>query len=208
MEDFERCTTSSLFSNFLTKLLQIDQTMICRALAVTSTALSWSWRFGVLPTIFAIDAQREPESSGRNQNIEVIFHLPLLHPELAFMHLTKRRKARIAKFVAVASAALVLLTLVIKEIIKDELKELHDSLANAESQFRLENGQSTIQFQLLAAQEELENAKLPADKERGKKTEDYSTLIAKDTATPRQALAHMNADFESVSRLIDAFRLA
>jgi hypothetical protein len=106
---------------------------------------------------------------------------------------------------AVASGLLVLLTFVIKEIIKEELKELHDSLANAESQFRLENGQSTIQFQLLAAQEELENSKLLADKERGKKTEDYSPLIAKDTANARQALAHMNADFESVSRLIDAF---
>lgn len=121
------------------------------------------------------------------------------------MRLTKKRKPRLAKFLAIASAVILLLMFIIKEILKDQLKEVHDSVTVAESQFRLESGQSVIQLQLLTAQQELEDAKLLADKESGKKTADYSSLIAKDTATARQALAHMNTDFESVSRLIDAF---
>jgi hypothetical protein len=47
---------------------------------------------------------------------------------------------------AIASALILLLTFVFKEILKDNLKELHDSHAFAEAQFRNEGAQSTNDF--------------------------------------------------------------
>jgi hypothetical protein len=56
---------------------------------------------------------------------------------------TRGQKAKVAKGLAFASALTLLLTFVFREILKDNLKELHDSHAFAQAQFRNENDQST-----------------------------------------------------------------
>lgn len=120
------------------------------------------------------------------------------------MRRTKRQKAKIAKVVAIASAVILLLTFLFKEVVKENLKELHEALVRAESQFRTENGQSVISLQILDAQEQIENFKLQGDAGKKGANRDFSALIAQDTARAQEASAHLNSDFDSVSRLIDA----
>jgi hypothetical protein len=77
---------------------------------------------------------------------------------------TKKQKAKIAKLLAIISAILLFLTFVIKEVLKDSLKDLHDSVSQAESQFRIESGQSNFSFQTLIAQENSEILKIQEDR--------------------------------------------
>ncbi len=99
---------------------------------------------------------------------------------------------------------ILILTFIVKEIIKENLKDLHDSLAQAETRFRTENGQSTISAQILITQQQIENLKLQDETDHKKADRDFSALIAQDIGTAQQALAQLNSDFDSVSRLIDA----
>jgi hypothetical protein len=117
---------------------------------------------------------------------------------------TKKQRATIAKRIAVIGAIGLILTFTVKEIVKENLKDLHDSLAQAENRFRTENGQSMLSIQNLNIQEQLENLGLQADTMSGKTDSDYGVLIAQDTSIANQALAQLNSDFDSVSRLIDA----
>jgi len=112
-------------------------------------------------------------------------------------------RQKVSKRLAVASALLLLLIFVVKEILKDNLKELHDSIASAESQFRTEEGQSTISAQILVAQEQTELDRLKSSPDRNRPHRDFSSLIVEDTAQAKQAKSDLNADFDSVSRLID-----
>ena len=116
---------------------------------------------------------------------------------------TKKEKAKLAKRLAVASVLLIISSYIVKEILKENLKELHDSLASAESQFRAELDQSIISLQVLAVQQQIESLKL----ETGSKDphRDFSALITQDIPQARQAKAHLDASFDGVSRLIDKF---
>jgi hypothetical protein len=122
------------------------------------------------------------------------------------MRRTKKQKAKIARAFAIASAVILLFTFAVKEILKEHLKELHDSLASAESQFRIESGQLTISAQMLLAQQQAELSKIQEEKANGRldPNRDYSALIAQDIITAQQAVAQLNSEFDSVSRLIDA----
>jgi hypothetical protein len=115
----------------------------------------------------------------------------------------RTRKQRIARIIAVVSAILLFLTFVIKEVLKDSLKDLHDSVAQAESQFRIESGQSDFSVQMLLRQQQDEILKLQEDKRRNELGENLPALIAQDTASARLAWANVNANFDAVSRLID-----
>lgn len=96
---------------------------------------------------------------------------------------------------------------IVREILKDNLKDLHDSLAKAGSEFRNESGQSLISLQILASQEQAELLRLQEEKQAGKvkTTQDFAALIAQDTSRAQEILADVNIDFDSASRLIDAF---
>jgi hypothetical protein len=115
----------------------------------------------------------------------------------------RKQKAKIAKGLAIASALILLVTFIVKEILKDNIKELHDSLASAETQFRNESGQSTISMQILITQQQIENLRLEAEGARNDPNHDYSALIAQDTLAAQQAQTHLDVDFDSISRLID-----
>lgn len=117
--------------------------------------------------------------------------------------LNRKRKAKIAKRLAVASAVILLLTFVVKETLKENLKELHDSLVSAEGQFRNEQGQSTISLQILYTQGQIDNLNLEAKGGRNHPSHDYSAQIKQDVLRAQQARAQLDADFDSVSRLID-----
>lgn len=69
---------------------------------------------------------------------------------------TKKQKAKIAKRLAIASILILALTFVVREVLKEKLKEIHDSAANAEAQFRTESGQTVISLQILVGQEQAE----------------------------------------------------
>jgi hypothetical protein len=56
----------------------------------------------------------------------------------------KEKKAKAAKALAITSAVILILTFIIKEILKDNLKDFHDSVVQAESQFGTESGHSLI----------------------------------------------------------------
>jgi len=116
---------------------------------------------------------------------------------------TSKQKGKIAKRLAIATAVIALLIFVVKEILKENLKELHDSLASAETQFRNESGQTTISMQILLAQQQIQNLQLQAQAGRNDPQHDYSAMIAQDTITVQQIQANVNSDFDSTSRLID-----
>jgi uncharacterized phage infection (PIP) family protein YhgE len=116
---------------------------------------------------------------------------------------TKEEKAKIAKRVAVASVLLIISSYVVREILKENLKELHDSLASAESQFRSELDQSTISLQIMNVQQQIENSRLQTG---GKDLHrDFCSLITQDIPQARQARGHLDASLDGVSRLIDKF---
>jgi len=114
---------------------------------------------------------------------------------------TRKQKAKIARGLAIATAIILLLIFVVKEILKDNLQELHDSLVSAETQFRNESGQSAISMQILTVQMQIQNLKLEAEKGRTDPQHDYSALIAQDIIAAQQFQANLNADFDSASRL-------
>ena len=116
---------------------------------------------------------------------------------------TRKQKAKIARGLAIATAIILLLIFVVKEILKDNLQELHDSLVSAETQFRNESGQSAISMQILTVQQQIQNLKLQAEKGRTDPKHDYSALIAQDVLAVQQFQANLNADLDSASRLID-----
>ncbi len=117
---------------------------------------------------------------------------------------TKKQKTKIAKRFAIASVIIIALTFVVREMLKEKLKDIHDSAAKAEAQFRTESGQTVISLELLVSQEQAELQRLQDQKAAGKKIEDYTTLIAQATTQAQQALSDINVDFDSASRLIDA----
>jgi hypothetical protein len=116
----------------------------------------------------------------------------------------QKRKAKIAKRVAIVAGVLALLTFVMKEILRENLKELHDSVAHAEAQFRTEEGQSTIQIQIQLIQQQIELARAQADPQRGNPNRDFGPLIAQALPQSQMAIAQVNNDFDSASRLVDA----
>jgi hypothetical protein len=118
---------------------------------------------------------------------------------------TRKKKSKVAKRLAITSAMILLLTYAVKEVLKENLKELQGSLASAEAQYRTELDQSTISLQILAVQEQIENLKLESERGRKDPNRDFSGLIAQDTARAQQVRAHLDSSLDSVSRLIDKF---
>jgi hypothetical protein len=115
----------------------------------------------------------------------------------------RSRKAKTAKILSVASLLIMLLTYLAKEILRDNLKEFHDSLVSAEAQYRTESDQSAISQQIMNLQQQIELVKLGTG---GKDPHrDFSTLIAQDIPQSMQAKTNLDASFDSVSRLIDKF---
>jgi hypothetical protein len=109
----------------------------------------------------------------------------------------RRKNNRI--ILAVASAVVLLLTYVCKEVLGGELKDWSDSIQAAQSDVNTERNESMISMQIMAQTEasELYRAKDVAA------SKDYSAIIMQDTLIARQGIANLNTDFESTSHLID-----
>jgi len=116
---------------------------------------------------------------------------------------TKKQKAKIAKVIAIVSAVLLVLIFLLKEILRDNLKDLHDSVAQAEAQFRSESGQAEFSVQLLLAQQQSEILRIQEDQRHNEINADLPALIAQDTAAEQLEWTNLNANFDTVSRLID-----
>ena len=117
----------------------------------------------------------------------------------------KRRKAKVAKGLAITSAILLALTFVIKEIFKEQLKDLRDSIASAQSQFQNQSDQSSLHIQILTAQQQIEAANMRLV--HGDPHHDYTPEIQLATAEARQVQAQLHADFDVVSHFIDSIPL-
>jgi hypothetical protein len=109
----------------------------------------------------------------------------------------EKRKRRIT--LNVASALILLLTYVCKEVLVGELKEVTDSLQTAQSKIDTQRSEGTISFQIMNLREQMELNQ--AKDERA--SQDYSATILQDSLLARQALDILNVDFENVSQLVD-----
>jgi len=114
-----------------------------------------------------------------------------------------QKKAKLAKGLAIASAAICILTYILNDMLKENLKALRDSLVSAEMQFDTAIDQSTISKQILVTQQQIEALRLESIGKRNKKNFDYSNLIQQDIAQAQQVKSQMDVDFDAVSRLID-----
>lgn len=117
---------------------------------------------------------------------------------------TKKQKAKIATRLTIAGLIIVALVFGVREVLREKLKDIHDSAAKAEAQYRVESGQNLISLQILIQEEQAELQRIQDLKAAGKTTEDFSALIAQDTTRAQLAQSAVNSDFDSVSRLIDA----
>jgi|HubBroStandDraft_6_1064221.scaffolds.fasta_scaffold01770_7 hypothetical protein len=114
----------------------------------------------------------------------------------------RRKKARTAKRLAVTTVLILLATFVVKEILKEQLKDLRDSIVSAQNQFSSQLDQSAISVQILTTRQQLETAEIKAA--RSDPHHDYALEILQATTEARQVQAQMRADFEGVSKLVDA----
>jgi hypothetical protein len=109
----------------------------------------------------------------------------------------KQKKRRTV--LTVVAAAILILTFVCKEVVVNELKEVSDSLQGAQSNVNTQRNVSDISVQIMTLSEESELDKISAVNA----SKDYSSIILRDSTLARQALANLNADFDSTSHLID-----
>jgi hypothetical protein len=114
------------------------------------------------------------------------------------VHQQAKQKKRRA-ILTVVAAVIVLLTFVCKEVVVGELKEVSDSLQAAQSNMSTQRNQSEISMQIMTLSEESELDTINAVKA----SQDYSSMILRDSTLARQGLANLNADFDSTSHLID-----
>jgi hypothetical protein len=114
------------------------------------------------------------------------------------LHQQAKQKKRRA-ILTVAAALIVLLTFICKEVAVGELKEVSDSLQAAQSSVNTQRNESGISMQIMTLSEESELDTINAVTA----SKDYSAMILRDSTLARQALANLNADFDSTSHLID-----
>jgi len=117
---------------------------------------------------------------------------------------TKKQKAALSARISVCVVILGAVIFVVKEVAKDNLKDLRESFAQAEGRFRTETSQTTIQLQNLNTEEQNLARQLKEQMASGGTGGDYSQAIVQDVAFGQQALAELNSDFDSASRLVDA----
>lgn len=110
----------------------------------------------------------------------------------------KRKKRRIV--LTVVGALILVLTYTCKEFLIDECKELSDSLQAAQSAVNTQLNQTSISTQILTQSQQ---AELYHAKQIANSPSLLSAVILQDSATARQTLANLNADFDSVTKLVD-----
>lgn len=115
----------------------------------------------------------------------------------------RKQNARKARRLAVAVAVIALVTVVVKEIVADSVKNLRESIATAETQFSNSSDQSNISLEIFNLQQQAEalTAKSVASAPAAKK--DFGPLILQARAEMAQVKAGLNADFDSASKLIE-----
>jgi hypothetical protein len=111
--------------------------------------------------------------------------------------LAKKKKLRTV--LAVAGPLIVLATFVCKEVAVGELKDWSDSIQTARSAVGTQRNQSSISTQIMTISEEMQLYKV----KDVVASQDYSAVILQDSTVARQAVANLDADFESTSQLID-----
>jgi hypothetical protein len=116
--------------------------------------------------------------------------------------MARRKKARTARRLAIAVAVILFGTFVVKEILKEELRDIRDSIVSAQNKFQNQFDQSTLSLHILIAQQQLEAAEVKTA--RSEPHPDYTLSIQQAIADARQAQSQLNVDFDDVSRLIDA----
>lgn len=110
----------------------------------------------------------------------------------------KRKKRQIT--LTVIGALILVLTYTCKEFLIDECKELSDSLQAAQSAVDTQLNQTSISDQIMTLSQQTQ---LYHAKEIANSPGLLSADILQNSAMARQTLANLNADFDSVSKLVD-----
>jgi hypothetical protein len=92
-----------------------------------------------------------------------------------------------------------MLTFLIKEVVMDRIKDIHDSLVAADSEYHGEEQQSLISLQIFQYQQQIEALKVASHDP----SKDYrpDAMVAQNTA--QQAESRLNIDFDNLERLIN-----
>jgi uncharacterized phage infection (PIP) family protein YhgE len=106
------------------------------------------------------------------------------------------------KRLAIASAVIAIPSFVVKEMVKDKLNEMDDSLGAAQSKYESEADHSGLSVQVATTQQQVELMRIEAV--RNDPNKNYSSLTVQNKAETRLARANLNSDFDDVSRLIDS----
>jgi hypothetical protein len=112
-------------------------------------------------------------------------------------------KMRTSRKLAIIMACLLGLSYFFKEVAKDKLKDLQDSLQSADALFRTESGQSVISLQMITNQQQIELLELRREVAKIDLDRDCSDVIPQALAEAAQVRSHVDMDFDSASRLID-----
>ncbi len=114
------------------------------------------------------------------------------------------RSKRRRNVLTIISAAVLLLTYIAKEVVKEKTKDQADSLRSAEALYRSELGLSSLEthdlvFRVINQINEINQI----NKTQSVKDRDYSDVIKNDVVIAQQILGDVNSSFDSVSRFID-----
>lgn len=110
-----------------------------------------------------------------------------------------KKLARLAVIIAVIGA----LTVGIREIAVDYLKNLRDSIHSAESQFEDHIDQATLQVQLFILRQQADNATAKAAAKDPDSEKQFLEMIPSAISEVNERKTDLNADYESVSTLLN-----
>lgn len=116
----------------------------------------------------------------------------------------EKRHGKNARRLLVVVALIAVLTVVVKQIIADSLTTLRESTRTAEARFSTQSDPSAISMQVFNLQQQAEQLKAESIASAPGTTKDFSFLILQARAETAQVKAGLNADFDSLSKLLDA----
>jgi len=116
--------------------------------------------------------------------------------------LAKKRAGKKTRRLGFAVAVIAVLTVVVREIAVDYLKNLRDSINSAESQFEAQSDQNALQMQISILRQQADNAAAKAAAQDPDAEREFHGMIPLAISEVNEARMNLNAEYESVSNLL------